>query len=153
MFCGMTAQHSPDSDAPSAGVSAAPIQIPPSLGRSGGYLLYRSFVAMQSTLVPALAEHRHPRDFSVLGHLLSVGPTSQQDLATRLEVNRSVMVHVIDGLEQAGLVIRERNPADRRSYAVTPTALGAQSFADVQPLLLAADARFAARLTMAERQR
>lgn len=60
----------------------------------------------------------------VLKMLAAVGPASQQVLSEELRIDRSVMVTICDDLEQAGFISRERNPADRRSYAVTITAAG-----------------------------
>ncbi|MGW0809912.1 MarR family winged helix-turn-helix transcriptional regulator [Nonomuraea sp. NPDC002799] len=68
----------------------------------------------------------------VLGMLDTVGPCSQQRLAEELRIDRSVMVSVCDELERAGHVRRERNPRDRRSYAVTLTAAGRRRLADAQ---------------------
>jgi len=119
---------------------------------SVGYLLHRAFVRTQDVLAELLAGDRHPRDLSLLSHLLAAGPRSQQELADRLSVNRSVMVGVVDGLERDGLVVRERNPADRRSYAVTATERAADLLEALTPKALAGDARITERLTTAERR-
>ncbi|MFD8526390.1 MarR family winged helix-turn-helix transcriptional regulator [Streptosporangium canum] len=55
----------------------------------------------------------------VLKMLVAVGPCSQQTLSEELRIDRSVMVNLCDDLERAGHVRRERNPDDRRAYAVT----------------------------------
>ncbi|TMR97607.1 MarR family winged helix-turn-helix transcriptional regulator [Nonomuraea basaltis] len=68
----------------------------------------------------------------VLQMLDAVGPCSQQTLSEELRIDRSVMVSVCDDLEQAGHVRRERNPHDRRSYAVTITGSGRQRLAEAQ---------------------
>ncbi|MFC4121644.1 MarR family winged helix-turn-helix transcriptional regulator [Nonomuraea zeae] len=68
----------------------------------------------------------------VLQMLDAVGPCSQQTLSEELRIDRSVMVSVCDDLEQAGRVRRERNPRDRRSYAVTLTDSGRQRLAEAQ---------------------
>ncbi|MFD6454398.1 MarR family winged helix-turn-helix transcriptional regulator [Nocardia sp. NPDC060220] len=60
----------------------------------------------------------------VLKMLAEVGACSQQALAEELRIDRSVMVTVCDDLESSGYVRRERNPLDRRSYAVTLTSAG-----------------------------
>ncbi|MEV4178647.1 MULTISPECIES: MarR family winged helix-turn-helix transcriptional regulator [unclassified Nonomuraea] len=65
----------------------------------------------------------------VLQMLDAVGPCSQQALSEELRIDRSVMVGVCDDLERAGHVRRERNPDDRRSYAVTITAAGRRRLA------------------------
>ncbi|MFE7441019.1 MarR family winged helix-turn-helix transcriptional regulator [Streptomyces chartreusis] len=60
----------------------------------------------------------------VLKMLAEVGPSSQRVLSDQLRIDRSVMVGICDGLEQAGHVRRERDAGDRRAYAVTITDLG-----------------------------
>lgn len=68
----------------------------------------------------------------VLKMLDAVGSCSQQELSEQLRIDRSVMVGCIDGLENAGLVTRERHPRDRRAYAVTATEAGAQALAEAE---------------------
>ncbi|SBW23799.1 MarR family winged helix-turn-helix transcriptional regulator [Protofrankia symbiont of Coriaria ruscifolia] len=68
----------------------------------------------------------------VLKMLNAVGPCSQQTLSDELRIDRSVMVNICDDLERAGHVRRERNPRDRRSYAVTITDTGQRRLADVE---------------------
>jgi DNA-binding MarR family transcriptional regulator len=64
--------------------------------------------------------------------LSAVGPCSQQALSEELRIDRSVMVSVCDDLEQAGYVRRERNPHDRRSYAVTITDSGRRRLVEAE---------------------
>ncbi|MFD7895549.1 MarR family winged helix-turn-helix transcriptional regulator [Streptomyces sp. NPDC059743] len=88
----------------------------------------------------------------VLKMLSDVGPCSQQELSEQLRIDRSVMVGCIDGLEDSGLVRRERHPKDRRANAITLTPDGLLSLAEVEsgvPRLL--DRAFQA-LTPAERK-
>ena len=69
----------------------------------------------------------------MLSTLEAVGPCSQQQLVEALHVNRSMMVKLIDGLEARGLVERRRNPDDRRSYALYPTAAGRAALEAMMP--------------------
>ncbi|MGO4749931.1 MarR family winged helix-turn-helix transcriptional regulator, partial [Streptomyces sp. 2MCAF27] len=68
----------------------------------------------------------------VLQMLDAVGPCSQQALSEELRIDRSVMVSICDDLEQSDHIRRERNPRDRRSYAVTITDAGRQRLAEAQ---------------------
>ncbi|MEU8901614.1 MarR family winged helix-turn-helix transcriptional regulator [Nocardia sp. NPDC048505] len=87
----------------------------------------------------------------VLKMLASVGPCSQQTLSAELRIDRSVMVGIADDLEDAGLVRRDRDPADRRAYAVTITATGRRALAEAEKTVPAfLDSAFAA-LTHTER--
>lgn len=68
----------------------------------------------------------------VLKMLAEVGPCSQRVLSDELRIDRTVMVGICDGLEQAGHVRRERNVADRRAYAVTITDSGRRLLAQAE---------------------
>jgi DNA-binding MarR family transcriptional regulator len=88
-------------------------------------MLYRA-----ATAARALAEERirmhgiDVRQFGLLTALAGGGPMSQGDLGEALGVDRTTMVALVDEMEGAGLVRRERNPDDRRAYSVTLTARG-----------------------------
>ena len=56
--------------------------------------------------------------------LLGEGPVSQQALGEQLGIDRTTMVELIDELERKGVVVRRRNAADRRSYALSLTPRG-----------------------------
>jgi DNA-binding MarR family transcriptional regulator len=60
----------------------------------------------------------------VLSCLAEFGPSAQRDLSARLRIDASDLVSVLDDLERDGLVRRERDPRDRRRYAVTITPDG-----------------------------
>jgi DNA-binding MarR family transcriptional regulator len=66
------------------------------------------------------------RDWQVLTNLLLAGetPISPSDLSSQLMVTTGAMTNVLDRLEQAGLIRRMRNPADRRSVIVEATEAG-----------------------------
>lgn len=51
---------------------------------------------------------------------------SQRSLAQRLGVDRTVMTYLLDDLEEAGLVTRRPDPADRRNRHVLATDQGRQ---------------------------
>jgi DNA-binding MarR family transcriptional regulator len=94
------------------------------------------------------------RDFHVLDAIGEPGAAySQQDLADRLGINRTTMVKLIDRLEWAGLVVRARNPLDRRSYVLALTDDGRGAAKALEPAIAAGDDRLTAALTPAERDR
>lgn len=68
----------------------------------------------------------------VLKMLAEAGPGSQRALSDQLRIDRSVMVGICDGLEQAGHVRRERDADDRRAYAVTITDSGRRMLAHAE---------------------
>lgn len=83
--------------------------------------------------------------------LAAIGPRSQQVLSEELRIDRSVMVGIADELEKAGYVRRERDPADRRAYAVTITAPGRRALAKAEKSIPEFLDRTFAALTPAER--
>ena len=57
---------------------------------------------------------------------------SQRELADRLGAVPSRVVVLIDTLERAGLVVRERRPDDRRNYRLQPTDAGRATMRDLR---------------------
>lgn len=85
-----------------------------------------------------LREHLAAQDlqlphYAVLA-ALSEGADSQQDLARRLDIDKSHMVKFVDHLERRGLVARAPWPADRRRYRVSLTSAGKELFAEVDAI-------------------
>lgn len=97
---------------------------PPTTERVGQLL----FVAAQAAQALALERLEplglSPRGWGVLSTLTEAGPLSQIDLARALSIDRTAMVYLLDELEGQGLVTRERNPSDRRSFLIHPTPRG-----------------------------
>ena len=62
-------------------------------------------------------------------------PSSQLALAQHLGVDRTVMTYLIDDLEQAGLVERRPDPADRRARRVMITESGRALLAELKDVL------------------
>lgn len=103
---------------------------PVALADRTGYLIAATHRAVrerfEAALDPLGIDARH---FGALATISEEAPCSQQVVAQRLGVTGPVVVQVVDELEQRGLVKRERNPADRRSYALEPTAKGRATLA------------------------
>ena len=57
-----------------------------------------------------------PRHSGTLRALRTVGPATQGDLASLLDVSPATVVQIVDQLERRGLLTRERDPVDRRAY-------------------------------------
>ena len=118
-----------------------------------GYLLRTAFLRAAVIAAESFPRGAHPRDASVLATLDAMGPCSQQQLADSLNVNRTMMVKLIDSLESRALVERRRNPQDRRSYALYPTVAGRKALVAMGPTMDSAEQTFTAALTAAERKR
>ncbi|HEX3648700.1 MAG TPA: MarR family transcriptional regulator [Pseudonocardiaceae bacterium] len=87
----------------------------------------------------------------VLSSLAEFGPEAQRDLSVRLRIDPSDLVSVLDDLERDGLVRRDRDPADRRRYAVTLTPAGADRLAELLAASRVTDERLFAGLTESEK--
>lgn len=110
-----------------------------------------------STVVARAAEAAAEQQGLGVGHhlvlkmLAAVGPRSQQVLSEELRIDRSVMVGIADDLEKTGYVRRERDPEDRRAYAVTITTPGRRALAKAEKTIPEFLDRTFAALTPTER--
>ena len=71
--------------------------------------------------------------YGVLESLLETGPLSQGELGRRLLKSSGNITVVVDNLEKRALVVRERNPQDRRSVTVSLTEDGRRLIKTVFP--------------------
>ena len=78
------------------------------------------------------------REYSILSILDTDGPGSQQELARLLGKAPAIVVAAVDALEGRGLVMRTRDPADRRRSRVTLTKGGSKALAHADELAEAA---------------
>jgi DNA-binding MarR family transcriptional regulator len=69
------------------------------------------------------------REYGLLTSVRDLGPCSQQEIANRLDVSGPVIVELVDALEARELIVRDRNPTDRRSYALRLSQAGEQLLA------------------------
>jgi DNA-binding MarR family transcriptional regulator len=67
------------------------------------------------------------RELGVLATVDEGEPSSQQDIARRLSVDRTTMVAFIDTLEGKGLVERRPHALDRRRNVIELTVLGRET--------------------------
>jgi MarR family transcriptional regulator, 2-MHQ and catechol-resistance regulon repressor len=72
--------------------------------------------------------------FGVLEALLHRGPLAQCELGQKILKSSGNVTVVVDHLEQRGLVVRERDGADRRRVAVSLTAAGRTLITRLFPL-------------------
>lgn len=78
--------------------------------------------------------------------------TREQQVSTALGIDRSEVVRLIDGLEQAGFVVRTRDSADRRKYCLSITKAGWAERHKTDELIQQAAERVLYRLDDEERQ-
>jgi DNA-binding MarR family transcriptional regulator len=131
--------------------SAPPV--PRSLRARPGALLFIASQAAQKVANERLASLGFSvRAFGVLTTLAELGPLSQQAIGDHLQIDRTTMVSMMDELEGSSLVRRERNPRDRRAYAVTLTGKGRTAQRRAAKALDGARDEFFAPLSPPERQ-
>ncbi len=66
---------------------------------------------------------RFPRVL-VLATLAHQGPMSQREVSEAIDMDPGDLVGIVDGLEELGLLTRERDPRDRRRYSLEITKAG-----------------------------
>jgi len=80
--------------------------------------------------------------FSILARLSLVGPSTIQDLARLLVMDRSTLGHLLRPLEKRSLVKLEVSEQDRRSRIVALTQAGKAAVARARPRWAAAQRQF-----------
>ena len=98
--------------------------VPPSLVDREGALLVIAARTGQQLATRRLAPLGLTVQLCGVLNRLAVGPISQHELGEQLGIDRTTMVELIDDLEAKGVVVRQRNPADRRAYSIQLTAKG-----------------------------
>jgi DNA-binding MarR family transcriptional regulator len=89
--------------------------------------------------------------YGVLATLEEFGPGAQAEIGRRLGIDPSDMVAILNDLERADYVSRERDPDDRRRNSVTITEAGAQALLRFDAAIAAAQDAMLASLSAAER--
>jgi DNA-binding MarR family transcriptional regulator len=118
--------------------SKIPLSSPVPLALAAWRLFLESSQALVDILDVDLQEHSgiSLRWYDVLVHLDEApdGRLRMSELAREIVTSTSGLTRVIDGMERAGLVRRERPPADRRAIEVVPTPHGMDVLHAARPL-------------------
>ncbi|MET0325097.1 MAG: MarR family winged helix-turn-helix transcriptional regulator [Ilumatobacteraceae bacterium] len=92
------------------------------------------------------------REFLVLTFVRAADGLSQQELSARLGLDPTIVVGLVDGLEERDLMSRRRDPADRRRNVLSVTSAGEDLQADAVAAAARAEAEFLAPLDADQRQ-
>ena len=137
----------------SAGPDSPARESPPSLTALTTYLLSKTGKAARGRLGERLATRRMRLwHMAVLAALADFGPHPQGVLADRLDIHVSDMARIIEELGGAGLVGRERDPADRRRVVVSLTPAGRAELDELTAEAQAVREEVLAPLSPAERE-
>jgi MarR family transcriptional regulator, lower aerobic nicotinate degradation pathway regulator len=112
------------------------------LARATGFRLTRALAALEM----------RTSEFAVLHQLHQSGPLSQQELGAALRINPSNLVGLLDALEADGLVVRPRDPDDRRRHLVGLTPAGYSRFVQAKRAVAKAEQDLLAPLDASERE-
>ena len=129
------------------------VRTPKELLKSPGFLLKRLGTIVKDRTVAAYeGAGASAYWYGVLAVLEEGARETQATIADALCYDRSYLVGVLDDLEQAGLVERRRDPADRRRHVVTMTPAGKKELTKLRQLHERVDDEVFATLTAAERK-
>jgi DNA-binding MarR family transcriptional regulator len=107
-------------------VTAARAPAGPPAEEGCGLLLSRVARAANSSLAAALDDlGLRSVHFAILHQLAEGGPSSQAELAAALRMHAPNLVRVLDEMEEAGLIGRDRDPEDRRRQIIVLERRGA----------------------------
>ena len=123
------------------------------IGGKIGFLVAQVARAATRRYVTALAPAGiNPRQTAVLFELRRDGATSQQALSEILDVDPTILVGLLNFLEDEGLAVRRRDPTDRRRHVVEITKRGLKRLAVVERAARQTEDEFFAPLSLEERE-
>lgn len=100
-----------------------------SLRRFTGYRLRRTTTSAMARMHTAFAAFGLRRTtYSTLSIVIATPGQRQGQVAQALAIERPNFVQIVDELEKAGLILREKAKDDKRAYALHATAQGKQLF-------------------------
>ncbi len=93
------------------------------------------------------------RQFFLLSIAVEHHSDSQLEISRRMHLDPTIVVSLVDELEQAGFVERRRHPDDRRRYQIALTAAGRKVHRSAIRAAAGVERSFLGELSAAERER
>lgn len=129
------------------------MDLPESLSARTSYLLGRAAARLHALGLSDLEPLGiTPREYSVLAVVAESSPLSQTSVAEILGLDRTTILKVGASLERQRLLARDRDPNDKRAYAVALTPAGDRLRSQAFELLVDCERRFLAPLNRSERK-
>lgn len=100
-------------------------------------------------LAPLNLSPPHAGILRLLAHSSGI---SQRELAEQLNMHASRLVGVVDEMESLGLIVREGNTGDRRTYSLQLTPKGREALAQISKVAVQHNAALYAALSIEERE-
>ena len=117
------------------------------LSESSAFLLARLGIDVKAKAIARIEQAGYELyDYSVLAILAEGDRETQSAIADVLGLDPSRLVALLDSLEKRGLVIRQRDPLDRRRHVISITADGKRIHAQLRELTREVEAQFFAPL-------
>jgi DNA-binding MarR family transcriptional regulator len=106
------------------------VRLPKELIGCTGFLMVRLGMEFKARALSELDKAGFSQyHYSVLAMLGEQPCNTQATIADTLGLDRSQLVGILDGLEQRRLIVRQRDPDDRRRHVVSLTANGRKQLA------------------------
>ena len=130
-----------------------PQRYPEELAASTLFLLKRLGMAAKEQSLEAFEEAGlHPYHHAILALLDEGTRETQGQIADALGYDKGQLVGLLDDLEEADLIERQRDPSDRRRHVVRMTAKGRKTLEKLRRLSADVEDEFLANLSPDERE-
>lgn len=123
------------------------------LAASSGFLLARLGLAFKTKALERIEQEGFEgHHYSVLAMLGEGARETQATIADALDVDPSRLVALLDTLEQRGLIVRQRDPHDRRRHLVNITPAGKRQLQRLRTIAQQLEDDFLAPLSAEQRR-
>lgn len=124
------------------------------LAASSGYLLARLGLAFKTDALAGTQGSGYDLyDYSLLAILGEGARETQATIADALDLDPSQLVALLDSLQERGLVVRQRDPSDRRRHVVSITTAGREALTQLRAIVNKVEDDFLAPLESESRER